>query len=528
MINSRHPISRLGINYFPDTFHYRVLDLEKWIPELVKMGMHWLGLVAPAERAIPDYFINGLMASDIQPIPQFYLQTNRRETVEDMRVLFKCYAHWGINEIALFDRPNLRSNWRASEWTHSNLVENFLDYFIPLAAAAVDEGLTVIFPPLEPGGDYWDLSFLQSALQGLIRRCRPAMIQNIAFGAHAWHGEHSVDWGKGGSERWPEARPYQTPPGSEDHRGFRIFEWYSEIIQRELGEKKPIYLLRAGPVPQDSFENNGQVPNYGIHSQRCLEIAERMYSQNQGLQHADAISDDVVACNFWLLTAHEGSRWVNQAWFQPDCEPLPVVRGFYRLAARSQILTMEKDLTPAQNLQAKSFSPQVGTKPIENQASEGNSDDRFPDATGLEEEEPEKETEVIGHFGISMSAKTAEPVKSSASLSGQEEQFSHQPAHIPSLPSERIFEAQKTTPISHYVLLPLYAWGAADWDLSIIQPMLNESHPTIGFSLDEARFAQRVTVIGGEGALSKDALAMLQANGCYVERVLDDGTLVAS
>jgi hypothetical protein len=82
--------------------------------------------------------------------------------------------------------------------------------------------------------------------------------------------------------------------------------------------------------------------------------------------------------------------------------------------------------------------------------------------------------------------------------------------------------------ISHYVLLPLYAWGAADWDLDLIQPLIQHSHPTIGFSLSEARLAQKVTVVGGEGALSEDAVKMLHDSGCIVERIREDGTLIAT
>ncbi len=60
-------------------------------------------------------------------------------------------------------------------------------------------------------------------------------------------------------------------------------------------------------------------------------------------------------------------------------------------------------------------------------------------------------------------------------------------------------DPEKTKPhaITHYVLLPLYAWGAAEWDLQVIQPLLQEEHPTVGFSLTEARLADRVTVMGG-------------------------------
>jgi hypothetical protein len=75
--------------------------------------------------------------------------------------------------------------------------------------------------------------------------------------------------------------------------------------------------------------------------------------------------------------------------------------------------------------------------------------------------------------------------------------------------------------IQHYVLLPLYAWGAADWDLNAIQPLLEQSHPTIGFSLAEACLAERVTVVGGEGAFTQESLDMLRSAGCSVERIQD-------
>ncbi len=91
-----------------------------------------------------------------------------------------------------------------------------------------------------------------------------------------------------------------------------------------------------------------------------------------------------------------------------------------------------------------------------------------------------------------------------------------------------ILPSQDMTPISHYVLLPLYAWGMADWDMDLILPLLQEAHPTIGFSLAEARMAQRVTVVGGKEAISEKAIETLHQAGCIVERLASDGTLVAT
>jgi hypothetical protein len=62
----------------------------------------------------------------------------------------------------------------------------------------------------------------------------------------------------------------------------------------------------------------------------------------------------------------------------------------------------------------------------------------------------------------------------------------------------------------------------------MVEGLLQESHPAIGFSLAEARLAKRVTVVGADGAISAEALAMLRKSGCQVERLLEDGTLIAT
>ena len=83
-------------------------------------------------------------------------------------------------------------------------------------------------------------------------------------------------------------------------------------------------------------------------------------------------------------------------------------------------------------------------------------------------------------------------------------------------------------PIPHYLLLPLYAWGAADWQLEALHPFIQKYHPTVGFSLVEAALAERVTVIGGEQSFPDTALEQLRATGCRVERIQGDGTSIAT
>ena len=473
---------RLGIHYYPDTTHYRVIDLETWLPEFERMGLGWLTLIAPSERSIPEYFIQGLVRAGIQPIPHFQLPTHGRFSTEAMRLLLRSYARWGVSAIALFDRPNLRASWNPADWAHIDLVERFLDLFIPIAEAAVEEGLTPIFPPLEPGGDYWDLSFLQSALQGLVRRNNSRLLSALALGAYAWIGRQPLGWGAGGPSRWPESRPYVTPPGSEDQRGFRIFDWYLAITEREVGKRLPIYLLRAGAVPEDYKVLHENEPDWNAHAEMNLAAARSMAP---GIASGGALATpaEVEACNFWLLSATERNEFTHHAWFKPDGERMPVVNGFYRLAVRQELL-----------------------KPVM-----------------LETPERRSTQEVSQIIGKLTYGSNADSSQLSDIQSDTPEGQLNQPVNLADVKT-----SAGGSSISHYVLLPLYSWGAADWDLSVIQPLLQESHPTVGFSLSEARLAAKVTVVGGQGAISEEALDMLRANGCLVERVLDDGTLVAS
>ena len=52
---------------------------------------------------------------------------------------------------------------------------------------------------------------------------------------------------------------------------------------------------------------------------------------------------------------------------------------------------------------------------------------------------------------------------------------------------------------------PILPAGISDFHLEIIRPIIKKYQPTIGFSLEEARQAQRVSVIGGPAAFSEAA-----------------------
>ena len=60
--------SRLGFHYFPDTIHYRDIDLKFWLPELKSINASWLVLESSFDRAISENFITSLIQSNIEPI----------------------------------------------------------------------------------------------------------------------------------------------------------------------------------------------------------------------------------------------------------------------------------------------------------------------------------------------------------------------------------------------------------------------------------------------------------------------------
>lgn len=300
---------RMGIHYFPDHKHYGQGALQKWLPAIQSLGVNWITLPAPLDRAIPDEFISGLISSDIQPVLQFDIPLTEEYSVEDFAALFRAYASWGVRYAVLFDRPNLRSQWPGVAWTQRGLVDNFLDKFIPLAQAARQAGLTPVFPALEPGGDYWDTAFLRSALEGLQGRGESELLASLVLGTYAWTRDRSMTWGAGGPENWPATMPYHTPEGSEDQMGFRIFDWYNAISRAVTGSVLPIILVAAGVQRENSQARDAQPVR------RAIAMAESLQRAPSDT-HNNRVPANVLACNFWLLCAAEDSPSSVHSWFR--------------------------------------------------------------------------------------------------------------------------------------------------------------------------------------------------------------------
>jgi hypothetical protein len=442
--------SRLGMHYFPDTDHYRESDLNFWLPKLEELGISWLTLIAPVNRAIPEKFIRGLVSANIEPVLHFHLSIDSPPETRDLSLLLNTYKRWGVNYVTLFDRPNIQDNWSGISWAKTNLVERFLDIYLPLADLIINSGLYVVFPPLVPGGDYWDTAFLRAALSSIDNRGHSNLLSKLIIGAYAFTDNRPLNWGAGGPERWPGAKPYYTPEDEQDHRGFRIYDWYNAISQATINSTLPIMILAASSQTGSPTDLALSTVTKGDHNLRTLMMAKAMvrdFDEELNRDSLDPVPANVLACNFWLLSAKEGSPHEAEVWYKEDRTSTPIVD------------TMREWIEERLAVQAK-----------------------------------EKK--------IALS-EDIHPVNANKASDNHH-------------------------PIEHYLLLPLYEWGVADWHLEVIRPYVKKHKPTIGFSMSEAARASQVTIVGGSKSFPEELVQELKMSGCRVKQISGDGTSIAT
>ena len=95
--------------------------------------------------------------------------------------------------------------------------------------------------------------------------------------------------------------------------------------------------------------------------------------------------------------------------------------------------------------------------------------------------------------------------------------------------STKVIETNSQEPfIAHYLLLPTYDGEISDAQFEIIRPFIKAHKPTIGFSIQEAKMAQRVTVLDGPGTYPKGVISKLRTDGCIVNEIEGHGIEIAS
>lgn len=318
LTHSRFPLStgqRLGFHYFPDTLHYREIDLSTWVPRLQALGAAWLVLQSETGRAIPESFISGMAGAGIEPVVHFKRGIETALDLREIRPLLESYAKWGVRYVITYDRPNARSSWPSRGWVQQDLVKNFLDRYLPAAELTTQLGLVAVFPPLEPGGNYWDTAFLRSALQGMVMRANRQVLKGMALSAYGWTHGHPLNWGAGGPERWPQSKPYHTPENSQDQLGICISDWYQSAAQQVLGRTVPIFLLQAGCPGDPEKHRAAQEQDASVAD--ILRIARLLAGEEDEEEKDLEIPAYVAAGCFWVLSTAENSPYAGHAWYRP-------------------------------------------------------------------------------------------------------------------------------------------------------------------------------------------------------------------
>ncbi len=477
-----------GIHYIPDIHHYRQKDLDTWLPHLKDLKINWLVLEAPPDWAVPEYFIEGLVAENIQPILRLNYSLGDPPRPADISPVWEAYAHWGIKHLILFDRPNNRTAWPSSGWARQDLVERFLDRFIPLASLALVKSLIPVFPALEPGGDYWDTTFLQSSLQGLRNRRQEELLQNMMLAVYAHTRSHHLNWGAHGPQQWKEAKPYADETDVQDQRGFRNFDWVNASVESVLGETRPIILLEAGRCSGEKEETNPdnlqEVTDNNLAIWKLL-AGETTANPQDPESTLAPVPNNVIACNFWLLTNPQAGIDEHYAWYSYDHSPSATV---------SQLLMKQ----PAHNQKGSFTNDDIGLK------------DSYPG-----NHEVDLKTDV--DFDPAMDFDTTDEAFSAA-----------REQRVEDTPKTQDSGAEQAYAIQHYVLLPSFEWGISDFYLDAIRPFVKKNRATVGFSISEAAMAEYVTVIGDESEFSEEVLEKMRFKGAVVERISGDGTTIAS
>ena len=436
--NTKTDSRRLGFHYYPDTDHYTKRDLQAWLPVLTGLNTGWLVLKADDKRAIPDYFLFGLMNAGIQPILDFSLSMDSLDIHTDdqdpLFTLLNAYLDWGIRYFNFFDRPNQRSSWPAASWAQQDLVERFLDRFIPLAEQVAKKGGAPMLPALEPGGSFWDTAFLRLTLQSLERRKKDELLESLVLTAYGYTYNHSLDWGLGGPERWPDVRPYFTPAQSQDQRGFRIVDWYNAISMAVIQHQLPIILLQAGlPGRPDTLSVsdllsdpvNDQFKAVFYLASGTAATPDPMKPQDPA-KKPNELPDNVLACNLYVLAATPQSAQSAYAWFDGKTGLLPAAKEI--------------------------------------------AEEYFP---------PSEEETKVGVLNEGFFKKASHPIK-------------------------------------HYLLIPADQLLGLDKQIRTALPYIQKHQMTVGFSLDEAQMAERVTILADKNKFARESVVRLQRKGCQI------------
>ncbi len=297
-----HFLQKIGFTYFNSQNFYLIKELNQWLSALKKLGASSVIFNSDFSKAISEDVFIKVLELDLQPIIHFNTPLPSARSLNQVSVLLDVYAKWGVSQIIIGDKPNKKASWPTTTWHDENLVDHYLDRFLPLANYLVQIGVKPVMAPLQPGGDFWDLTFLDLALAGLQNRKMGQILDQMGLSCYGYLNGRTLSWGSGGPEKWLDVKPYLTPNGQEDQIAFRNFEWVQSVSFERTGRKIPITILDAG--------NNHQAKNVKNYPTQNLEKLNQMIDQLIDLDESvssktiqDPLYDPSInACTFDLNT----------------------------------------------------------------------------------------------------------------------------------------------------------------------------------------------------------------------------------
>lgn len=320
--------NKIGFHYFLDVEHFNNHDSNLWIPKLLEINAKWLVIQNPDNRAIPEDFIRSFMEAGINLIINFNKDIKSDSDLSNITPLLNVYGKWGVRYAYLCEKPNLLSQWGEIRWNSTNVIIDHLTKFIQFAGRCIENHIKPIFSPLFPGGDYWDLAFLEESLERLSSLELHQIIDNMILSAFGWDWEHSIEWGSGGKEKWPDTKPFYQKQNSQNQQGFRTHEWYLGISEKVLGKKLPIIILEAGIQHDHTMGNSagfGSLDNLSAITH--LLAGENVYDPKNPDLLLSPIPAEVIGCNFFILSAQLQKDLFPYMWFSSKGIPLGPARS---------------------------------------------------------------------------------------------------------------------------------------------------------------------------------------------------------
>ena len=409
----------IGFAYFTSHEYQINRVANDWMKALKNIGSSVVILESAFDRAVSEDTFLLAIDHSLAPIVHFTDELPLARKFNQTAFLLDIYAKWGVSHVIFGDKPNSKAAWKSAGWHFENIIDHYLDRFIPIANHAVRNNMVPVLSPLIPGGDYWDTAFVELVLSGLKRRHLDSILEHLMLASYGFTFNKPISWGIGGPERWSGTKPYKTPDGQEDQIGFHNFEWIQAAGERAIGKKLPIIILDAGHTGPTSSQTD--LDSSIEYMKTIYKLCASKTAQDDSINEQALFDNSVCWCTFSLDTVR---------------------------AAFGSSLSME------------SFT----------------------------------------HIFLDSGDKV----------------------------SQTKSEVQNKKMISHYLLLPAYGSGVSDAVLNKVRPLIKHFHPTVGFSIEEAAFAQKVSVYPDPVVFSEETLSQLRSSGSIIEILPESGIDIAT